>query len=133
MKKIVIGISLIFLVSSCQLRMATAETASVATSLVSKNTAELNVSSEKVSIDYNPTKQERKSGLNLIKSNAVSTLLEKNGNADVLVHPQYSILKKKYLLRSKIISVRVSGYPAFIKNVKPAEPDKIIVNQMVNN
>ena len=72
-------------------------------------------------------------GLGFIQQNAAAELLEKNGNADVLVNPQYVIEKKFYLLRSKILSVKVTGYPAFFKNIKPAEPQKTIVNQVVNN
>lgn len=119
--------------SSCKVHMATSTSMPIDASIYSRSTADLVVSQEKASLKYVPTKQERKQGLNRIKQNAVADMLEKNGNADVLVHPQYTVEIKKYLLRSKILSVKVSGYPAFFKNVKPAEPQKTIVNQVVNN
>ena len=120
MKKInfILGVSLMLLASSCKVHMATSTSMPINTDITSRNTADLVVSHEKASF---------------VKQNAAAELLEQNGNADVLVHPQYTIEKKKYLLRSKILSVKVSGYPAFFKNVKPAEPQKTIVNQVVNN
>lgn len=135
MKKInlILGASLMLVASSCKVHMATSTSMPIDASIYSRSTADLVVSQEKASLKYVPTKQERKQGLNRIKQNAVADMLEKNGNADVLVHPQYTVEIKKYLLRSKILSVKVSGYPAFFKNVKPAEPQKTIVNQVVNN
>lgn len=135
MKKInvILGASLLLMATSCKVHMATSTSMPIDTDIISRNTADLTVSQEKVSTKYFPTKQERKMGLNLIKQNAVAEVLEKNGNADVLVHPQYVIEKKNYIFRSKILSVKVSGYPAFFKNIKPAEPQKTIVNQVVNN
>ena len=135
MKKInfILGVSLMLLASSCKVHMATSTSMPINTDITSRNTADLVVSHEKASLKYIPTKQERKMGVGFVKQNAAAELLEQIGNADVLVHPQYTIEKKKYLLRSKILSVKVSGYPAFFKNVKPAEPQKTIVNQVVNN
>ncbi len=135
MKKInvILGASLLLMATSCKVHMATSTSMPIDTDIISRNTADLTVSQEKVSTKYFPTKQERKMGLNFIKQNAVAEVLEKNGNADVLVHPQYVIEKKNYIFRSKILSVKVSGYPAFFKNIKPAEPQKTIVNQVVNN
>ena len=135
MKKInlILGASLMLLATSCKVHMATSTTMPIAADITSQNTADLVVQQEKVSTQYFPTRQERKMGLKFIKQNAVADLLVKNGNADVLVHPQYTVEKKQYLLRSKIQSVKVSGYPAFFKNIKPAEPQKSIINQVVNN
>lgn len=135
MKKVnvILGASLLLMATSCKVHMATSTSMTIDTDIISRNTADLEVAQKKVSTKYFPTKQERKMGLDFIKQNAVAEMLEKNGNADVLVHPQYVIEKKKLLLRTKILSVKVSGYPAFFKDVKPAEPEKVIVNQLVNN
>lgn len=121
------------LMASCQVRTATSEVLPIETTLTSKNTAELDVQPQKISYEYVPTRTERKMGKNFVKRNAVAVALEKNGNADVLVNPQYVITEKRLLLRSKLRSVKVTGYPAVFKNVKPAEPDKIIVHQMVKD
>ena len=135
MKKlnVILGASLLLMATSCNVQMATSTSMPIDASITSRSTADLIVSQEKVSTKYFPTKQERKMGLGFIQQNAAAELLEKNGNADVLVNPQYVIEKKFYLLRSKILSVKVTGYPAFFKNIKPAEPQKTIVNQVVNN
>ena len=119
--------------ASCQVRTATSEVLPIETTLTSKNTAELDVQPQKISYEYVPTRTERKMGKNFVKRNAVAVALEKNGNADVLVNPQYVITEKRLLLRSKLRSVKVTGYPAVFRNVKPAEPDKIIVHQMVKD
>ena len=121
------------LMASCQVRTATSEVLPIETTLTSKNTAELDVQPQKISYEYVPTRTERKMGKNFVKRNAVAVALEKNGNADVLVNPQYVITEKRLLLRSKLRSVKVTGYPAVFKNVKPTEPDKIIVHQMVKD
>lgn len=133
MKKILVGTSALLLMASCQVRTATSEVLPIETTLTSKNTAELDVQPQKISYEYVPTRTERKMGKNFVKRNAVAVALEKNGNADVLVNPQYVITEKRLLLRSKLRSVKVTGYPAVFKNVKPAEPDKIIVHQMVKD
>ena len=133
MKKILVGASALLLMASCQVRTATSEVLPIETTLTSKNTAELDVQPQKISYEYVPTRTERKMGKNFVKRNAVAVALEKNGNADVLVNPQYVITEKRLLLRSKLRSVKVTGYPAVFKNVKPSEPDKIIVHQMVKD
>ena len=77
------------LMASCQVRTATSEVLPIETTLTSKNTAELDVQSQKISYEYVPTRTERKMGKNFVKRNAVAVALEKNGNADVLVNPTW--------------------------------------------
>lgn len=120
MKKLhfILGATIVLMASSCTIHTSTSTSVSIPTRISSRNTADL-VVGQKASTKYIPTRQERKMGINTVKQNAVADLLEKNNNADVLVAPQYTVEKKKYLFRSKILSVKVSGYPAFYKNIKP--------------
>lgn len=111
---------LLLTVSSCKLHMASSTAMPINATITSESTAELKVMDKKVSYVYTPNKQERQRGLKQVKENAVAKLLEVNGNADVLVHPQYVVNLKKYIFRSKILSVEVKGYPAYFVNVKAA-------------
>ena len=54
----------------------------------------------------------------LTSDTAVREALEANGNAEVLVAPQYTFVRKSGLFGSKIKTVIVSGYPAKYNNFK---------------
>ncbi len=109
--------------ASCTtMKMSTAKTMDVKSSLTSKTTADMVVSEQKISYDYYPNKKERKAGMNQVLNNAVSAALKANGDADVLVHMQYNaIIKKKLWFSKKIRQVPVSGYPATYRNFKVQE------------
>lgn len=75
-------------------------------------TADLKVSEQKIEYVYYVSDDFRSLNVDLLKSNAVSKALKENGNADVLVSPQYIISKKD----GKVIQIRVTGYPATYTN-----------------
>lgn len=124
MKRILFGLLLVILVSSCSLlRTSTSTTMNVDSSLISTTTADLQVSDVKISYTYYPKKQDRKAGLNHVISNATAVALKENGNADILVERQYEVVFKSRLFGKKIKSVTITGYPATYKNFK-VEPYK---------
>ena len=123
MKKIFFFSLVAMMAASCTImKMSTAKTMDVKSSLTSKTTADMIVSERKISYDYYPNKKERKAGMNQVLNNAVSAALKANGDADVLVHMQYNaIIKKKLWFSKKIRQVTVSGYPATYRNFKVQE------------
>ena len=123
MKKIFLMAMVAMMAASCTtMKMSTAKTMDVESSLTSKTTADMIVSERKISYDYYPNKKERKAGMNQVLNNAVSAALKANGDDDVLVHMQYNaIIKKKLWFSKKIRQVTVSGYPATYRNFKVQE------------
>lgn len=109
---------MLLMITSCKVQMNTSDVLPLNAQVNLNCTADLEVSENKIKYEYIPSKEERKLGLEWIKSNAVYAALEKYGNADVLVSPQFSITKKC----SKILLVKVSGYPAYYKNIRVLEP-----------
>ena len=126
MKRILLMASVALLVASCTtMKNSTATTLDVESSLTSKTTADMIVSEQRISYNYTPSKKERKAGMKTVLSNAVSSALKDNGDADVLVHMQYNaIIKKKLWFSKKIRQVTVTGYPAKYKNFKVQESNK---------
>lgn len=91
----------------------TATKAPVELTISSRNVVDLEVSPVRVSNTFLTTKAMRDGGLENCKNAAVQDLLKKNGNADVLVAPEYSYDKD-------LNSITVSGYPAKYKNFRSA-------------
>ena len=105
--------------SSCSTITHTATTESVDTEMFNRSNADLNVSSQKISFTYNPDASHRRAGKKAVIRAAVAKALEANGNADVLVAPQYEVKETRGLFTTKIKYVTVKGYPATYKNVHP--------------
>lgn len=103
--------------SSCSTITHTASTESVNTEIYNRSTADLTVSSKKISFTFNPTDTYRRAGEKAVKAAAVAKALEANGNGDVLVAPQFEIKKTRGLFGTKITYVTVTGYPATYNNV----------------
>lgn len=110
MKKVILSLAAIVAMGmvSCTTVTKTATTVGVDTSIASYNLADLEVSSKKISFTYTPTSAELK-GSNLKKC-AVHEALKANGNADVLVAPEYVVKNNR--------TVTVTGYPATYKNFR---------------
>ncbi|MCM1004685.1 MAG: hypothetical protein NC402_00110 [Prevotella sp.] len=103
------------ILTSCGSFKSTTTTATkfdVATAIGSVNVADLEVGN-RVTFRYTTTDNDRAGGANNCKDAAVSALLKQNGNADVLVSPEYS-----YDSDMKVIEV--SGRPASYKNFRGA-------------
>lgn len=98
--------------SSCTTLKKTATSIDVASVVQSNNQAELDISKSKITYTYRvPTKIAKLGEKNAINA-AVIEALNENGGGDVLVAPQYEIVKKK----SKTKRVTVTGYPGTYKN-----------------
>ncbi|MDE7159246.1 MAG: hypothetical protein K2O24_00155 [Muribaculaceae bacterium] len=117
MKKILLCgvIALAVGITSCNSLRHTATTVDVNTELFSRSTADLKVSSNKISYTLKPTKAMRKAGEKAVIETAVAEALKANGNADVLVGMQYEIKKRG----KKVKYVTVTGYPASYVNITP--------------
>lgn len=98
--------------SSCTSVRSTSSTLDVNTCVHSGLSADLTVSPNKISYVYHPSKKVRRGGEKNVIATAVAEALKANGNADVLVAPQYTVRKK----RSNIKEVIVTGYPATYNN-----------------
>lgn len=120
MKKILliatVGLALCGL-SSCSSVKHTSTAIPVGTSVNAIAGADLQVSPTKISYTYKPTKAVKRSGTNGVIQTAVAEALKANGNADVLVAPQYEITSK----RRSIKVITVTGYPATYVNIVPAK------------
>lgn len=103
--------SLVLLATSCGSYTYTATEANVNTVVSSATVADLEVG-DRVTFTYNPTSKERK-GIKNCKAAAIQAMLKANGNADVIVAPEY-----KYTNDMKTIVV--SGRPGKYKNFRSA-------------
>lgn len=124
MKKILFGVAIAFAIaaSSCSSIKHTATTVPVETNIVSHSTANLSVSSQKISYTLRPSKAVRRAGEKAVIKTTVAEALKANGNADVLVGFQYEIKKtRNFFGKVNIKYVTVEGYPATYTNFKPAE------------
>lgn len=117
MKKIFSILSVALLIAaatSCTSVKKTATVVDVNTNVSSKTTADLIVSQEKITFNYKVPKKVRRAGSKTVYETAVAEALKANGNADVLVHAQYVVKKK----RNKIKEITVTGFPAKYTNFK---------------
>lgn len=117
MKKILLSIFVIGMtLSSCTTITKTATTLDVNSDLNSISTADLDISSQKISYTHKVTNKERKGGHKNVRSSAIQAAIAANGGGDVLVAPQYTEVKKSGLFGSKIKTVTVEGYIGKYKN-----------------
>ncbi|MDE6048907.1 MAG: hypothetical protein K2G09_04355 [Paramuribaculum sp.] len=106
-------------------RTHTASTLDVNSSIVNRSYADLTVASTKVSYTLDATGEYKDQGESALKTAAVAKLLATNGNADVLVAPDFEV----YRVDGKIKSVTAKGYPAFYRNIHPmTQSEAEIVN-----
>lgn len=85
----------------------------VQSSITSTTLADLEVG-ERTNYVYNTKSSERSSGIATCKASAVAALLRVNGNADVLVAPDFNY-------DSSLNTIEVSGRPAKYKNFRTAQ------------
>lgn len=119
MKKIILAAAVVMSLglASCSSVKHTATTVPVDATVAAPATADLKVSQQKITFTYKPSKAVRRSGNNGVLAAAVAEALRANGNADVLVSPQYVITKKRRSIRQVI----VTGYPATYTNIVPVK------------
>ena len=111
MKKLLIVVLLVVSASSCVLQKATSSFKDVTPESVFEYPviADLQIG-DKISYHYVPEDiiRKRLTKVELIES-AIAATLKENGNADVLLYPQYVF---KYVEGSNIKTITVTGYPA---------------------
>lgn len=120
MKKIALfaAVAAVMGMASCSTVSNTATTQAVDTEILSRSTADLKVSNTRVTYTFVPTNDHRRAGMKSMKAAAITAALEANGNAAVLVAPQFEIKEKHGLFGSrKVKYIKVSGYPASYTNV----------------
>ena len=117
--------SLALMAASCTTTIKTAKTVDVNSSVYTATAADLDIASERVTYTSVPTADIRRGGLDNVKNAAEMELLQKYGNADVLVGAEYVVSKSwnPILMKSKVKSITVSGYPAKYKNFRSVKPN----------
>lgn len=121
MKKFLFVALATILAASCTTTTKTARTESVPYSMYNATVADLAVAPQRISYTLSPTKEIRKGGVGNVKQAAIMEALNANGNADMLLEPQFVLSHKKGplgLLINKVTSVTVTGRPATYKNFR---------------
>ena len=99
----------------------TARTESVPYSMYNATVADLEVAPKRITYTLTPSKEIRKGGIGNVKSAAIQEALTQNGNADMLLEPQFVVSHKKGpfgIFINKITSITVTGRPAKYKNFR---------------
>lgn len=107
----------VLMLSSCSTITHTASTEAVDTEIFNRSNADLDVAAKKITYTYNPDAAHRRAGKNAVLRATVAKALEANGDADVLVAPQFEVKETRGLFTTKIKYVTVKGYPAKYKDV----------------
>lgn len=127
MKKFIIIAMAALAMASCTTTTKTARTESVPYSMYNATVADLEVAKARITYTLQPSKEVRKGGVSNCKQAAIMEALNANGNADLLLEPQFVVNHKKGpfgIFINKVTSVTVSGRPAFYKNFRSMD-DKV--------
>lgn len=127
MKKYIILAIAALAMASCTTTTKTARTESVPYSMYNATVADLEVAKARITYTLNPSKEIQKGGIANCKQAAIMEALNENGNADLLLEPQFVINHKKGpfgIFINKVTSITVSGRPAFYKNFRSMD-DKV--------
>lgn len=135
MKKSILfsGICGAMLLSSCSTVISTANTESINTKVNNYSTADLVVADKSVSYTFYPEAKHRRAGLNSMKAAAVNRALEQAGGADVLLAPQFEVVKRRNLFRTKVREVKVKGLPATYRNVHSTTKNEAEVIDLIEH
>lgn len=118
MKKLFLLAGMAFVLASCTTTIKTAKTADAPATLLSATIADLEVSPKRVVVNYKPTSEEQRGGLENAKHAAEQKALEQ-GNDDVLVNAEYTIkMTNNWIFGKSIDLITVSGHPAKYKNYR---------------
>lgn len=113
-------IVLAFVATSCRTIRSTAEYKDPTTFLRNVTVADLDVSNERISCTYQPSREVRRGGDQNVLRAAIREALRVNGGGDVLVDLEYITITKPAglfsFMLSPIVEVNISGYPAKYTN-----------------
>lgn len=112
MKKLLFLAVAALMAASCTTTTKTARTESIPYSMYNANVADLAVG-ERISYTLTPSKDIRRGGLDNCMKAAIQNALVENGNADLLVEPQFVISQRR-----GVKSITVTGRPAKYKNFR---------------
>ena len=129
MKKYFFILVAAMLTVSCTTTTKTARTENAPYGMYNATVADLDVARERISYTFIPSKEINKAGLNNCKKACIQEALEKNGNADLLVEPQFVYSMKRTLFGKEVTSVTVTGRPAKYKNFRSL-PDKVWTDEV---
>lgn len=121
MKKIFFTIVAVFAFTSCTTVTKTARTESVPYSMYNATVADLKVAPARITYTMQPSKQINAGGIGNVKQAAIQEALSANGNADLLLEPQFVISHKKGpfgIFINKVTSITVTGRPATYTNFR---------------
>ena len=113
----VVVLAAVGLLSSCVTMTKTAKTASTSATIKNATVADLKVT-DRITYTMSPSKAIQRAGLSNVKQAAIQEALIKNGNADVMVEPEFVIEKERSLFGSRISSITVTGRPAYYQNFR---------------
>lgn len=119
MKNVVIAAACVAALSlaSCSTVSHTAHTEDVATELMNRSTADLNVADRLITYKFVPTSAHQRAGMKSMKAAAVSEALAKDGDADVLVAPQFEIKQTRGLFTTNVKYIIVKGHAGKYNNI----------------
>jgi hypothetical protein len=121
MKKFFILAGIAFAFASCTTTIKTAKTADAPASLLSATIADLEISPNRVVVEYIPSKEVQRAGISNVKHAAEQEALKKD-NADVLVNAEYTIQQtNRWIFGKNVDKVIVSGHPAKYKNFRSVD------------
>ena len=113
------ALSATFMLSSCITTVKTARSADTSASINNATVADLNVTDHRITYTMTPSKEIQRAGLANVKQAAIQEALTANGNADVMVEPEFVIsMKNKFILGKEVSSITVTGRPAYYKNFR---------------
>lgn len=115
------------LLSSCVTSMKTATTMDIHPSVRNVTVADLDVAPERITYRMVPSKAIQRGGIENVKQAAENEALQKNGNADILVEPQFVYSMKN----GRVKSIEVTGRPAYYTNFRSL-PDTVWSNPYFN-
>ena len=109
------------IITSCSSVRKSATSRTINAPVAAAVIADLDVSNQKITYTYSPTKNVRRVGLQNCINHAISAALEANGGGDILLETQPAV----YIRGSKIHTITITGYPAKYKNFRPADEETI--------
>ncbi|MCH5179127.1 MAG: hypothetical protein J1F13_05525 [Prevotellaceae bacterium] len=134
MKKLILFAIVAIMAASCTTTttVKTARTEGVPYSMYNASIADLKVVGPRISYTMRPSKDIQICGLNNVKQAAISEALNANGNADLLLEPQFVISQKRSFFKKEVTSITVTGIPAQYVNVRSMH-DSVWVNRVFRN
>lgn len=103
--------------ASCVTTSKTAKTTQFDAATYTATVADLDVADQRVSVTLNPVPADvRRGGMSNIKKTVEAMALEQNGNADLLVNPEFTYTVERGFFSKRVTSMTVTGRPAKYKN-----------------